>query len=138
MVLVVSPVEVDLTGVDEHEWKQDDKDLDGVFASVHKVSVKQIGLLQGGHAILSHKQQQRVSASSRWEINTAGQKLKIRRERILWFISQSINSNKFIFTDLGRQVSDLVENQQQVLQLSVQVACSEVNKHGSYFCLLLL
>lgn len=52
MVLMVSSVEVDITRVDEQEWKQDDEDLNGVFASVHKVSVKHIGLLQGRHAVL--------------------------------------------------------------------------------------
>lgn len=52
MVLMVSSVEVNVTRVDEQEWKQDDEDLNGVFASVHKVSVKHIGLLQGRHAIL--------------------------------------------------------------------------------------
>lgn len=52
MVLVVSPVEVDVTRVDEQERKQDDEDLDGVFASVYKVPVKHVGLLQGRHAVL--------------------------------------------------------------------------------------
>lgn len=52
VILVVSPVEVDVTGIDEQEWKQDEKDLDGVFPSVHKVSIKHIGLLQWRHAIL--------------------------------------------------------------------------------------
>lgn len=52
MVLMVSSVDVDVTRIDEHEWKQDQEDLNGVFASVNNVSVKQIGLLQGRHAIL--------------------------------------------------------------------------------------
>ena len=52
MVLVVSSVEVDVTGIDEQERKQDDEDLNGIFASVHKVSIKHIGLVQGRHAIL--------------------------------------------------------------------------------------
>lgn len=52
MVLMVSSVEVDVTRVDEQEWKQDDEDLDGVSASVYKVSVKHVGLLQGRHAVL--------------------------------------------------------------------------------------
>lgn len=45
IVLMVSSVEVDIARVDEHERKQDDEDLNGVFASVYKISVKQIGFL---------------------------------------------------------------------------------------------
>lgn len=56
MVLVVSSVEVDVTRIDEQERKQDDEDLNGVFAPVYKVSVKHIGLLQGRHSILQSKQ----------------------------------------------------------------------------------
>lgn len=55
MVLVVSSVEVDVTWIDEQEREQDDEDLDGVFPSVNKVSIKQIGLLQGWHVILQNK-----------------------------------------------------------------------------------
>lgn len=58
MVFMVSSVQVDVTGVDEQEWKQDEEDLNGVFASVYKVSIKQIGPLQGRHAILKGKQRQ--------------------------------------------------------------------------------
>lgn len=52
MVLVVSSVEVDFTRVDEQEGKQDEEDLNGVFASVYEVSVKHVGVLQGRHVIL--------------------------------------------------------------------------------------
>lgn len=52
MVLVVSSVEVDFGGINQQEGKQNEEDLDGVPASIHKVSVKHIGLLQGRHAIL--------------------------------------------------------------------------------------
>lgn len=52
MVLVVSSVEVDITWIDEQEREQDDEDLDGVFPSVNKVSIKHIGLLQGWHVVL--------------------------------------------------------------------------------------
>lgn len=52
MIFVVSPVEVDVIRVDEQERKQDNKDFDGVFASVYKVPVKHVGLLQGRHAVL--------------------------------------------------------------------------------------
>lgn len=56
MVLVVSSVEVDVTWIDEQERKQDDEDLDGVFPSVNKVSIKHIGLLQGWHVVLEKQQ----------------------------------------------------------------------------------
>lgn len=52
MVLVVSSVEMDFTRIDKQEWKQDEEDLNGVAASVYKVSVKHIGLLHGRHVIL--------------------------------------------------------------------------------------
>lgn len=52
VVFVISSVEVDVTRVDEQERKQDDEDLDRVFSSIHKVAVKQIGLLQRRHPVL--------------------------------------------------------------------------------------
>lgn len=52
MVFMVSSVEVDVTWVDEQESKQDDEDLNGVFTSVYKVSIKHIGLVQGRHPVL--------------------------------------------------------------------------------------
>lgn len=45
VVLVVSSVQVDITWVNEQECKQDEEDLNRVPASVHKVSIKHIGLL---------------------------------------------------------------------------------------------
>lgn len=52
MVLVISSVEVDVIGINEQEGKEDDEDLNGVFASVYKISVKHVGLLHRRHAIL--------------------------------------------------------------------------------------
>lgn len=45
MVFMVSSVEVDISRIDEKEWKQNKEDLNGIFAPVHKVSIKHIGLL---------------------------------------------------------------------------------------------
>lgn len=45
VVLVVSSVEVNVARIDQQEGKQDEEDLDGVFAAVHKVSIKNVGLL---------------------------------------------------------------------------------------------
>lgn len=56
VVLVVSPVEVDVTGINEQEGEEDEEDLDGVFSSVHKVSIKHVRLFQGGHPVLGDKQ----------------------------------------------------------------------------------
>lgn len=58
MILVVSSVEVDVIRINKLEWKQDEEDLNGVFASVYKVSVENIGLLHRWHAILWCKEQQ--------------------------------------------------------------------------------
>lgn len=55
MVLVVPSVQVDVTRVDEQEGEEDEEDLDGVLASVHKVSVEHIGPLQRRDAILRDK-----------------------------------------------------------------------------------
>lgn len=52
VVLMVSSVEIDVTRIDEQEWEQDDEDLNRVFASVYKISIKYIGFLQTRHAIL--------------------------------------------------------------------------------------
>ena len=52
MVLVVPPVEVDPVGVHQQEGKQNEEDLHGTLATVHKVSVENIGLLRGGQAVL--------------------------------------------------------------------------------------
>lgn len=45
VVLVVSSVEVDVARINEQERKQDEEDLNGVSASIHKVSIKHVGLL---------------------------------------------------------------------------------------------
>lgn len=66
---MVSSVEVDVTGVDEQEWEQDEEDLNGVFASVYKVSIKQIGPLQGWRAILKSKQRQNKGPFCNLHIN---------------------------------------------------------------------
>lgn len=52
MVLVVPPVQMDVIGIDQQEAKQDEQDLQGVFAPVHKVSIKDVWLLRGWKAIL--------------------------------------------------------------------------------------
>lgn len=45
MVLVVPSVQVDVVGIDQQEAKKDEQDLQGVPASVHKVSVEDVGLV---------------------------------------------------------------------------------------------
>lgn len=55
VVLVVPSVEVDVTGINEEEGEEDEEDLDGVFSSIHKVSVKHVRLFQGGHPVLGNK-----------------------------------------------------------------------------------
>lgn len=52
MVLVVASVEVHLGGVDQQEGEEDEEDLHGVLASVHKVSVEHVRLLQGRRPVL--------------------------------------------------------------------------------------
>jgi len=59
VVLVVASVEVDITRINKQKRKQDEEDLDGVFASVHKVSVKYVGLLKRWRPVLRGKQQQK-------------------------------------------------------------------------------
>ena len=57
MVFVVSPVEVDVAGIQQQEGEKDEENLDGVFASVDKVSIKHVWLLHGRHSILEDTQQ---------------------------------------------------------------------------------
>lgn len=52
MVLMVSPVEIDVTWIDEQECKQNDEDLDGIPPSIYKITIKHIRLLHGWHSIL--------------------------------------------------------------------------------------
>lgn len=52
MVLVVPPVQVDMVGVDQQEAKQDEQNLQGVPAPVHKVSIEDVRLLRGWKAVL--------------------------------------------------------------------------------------
>lgn len=52
VVLMISSVQVNITWINKQEGKQDDEDLNRIFASVHKVSIKHVGLLQRWHAIL--------------------------------------------------------------------------------------
>lgn len=42
VVFVVSSVEVDVVGIHQLEGKQDQQDLNGVFPSIHKVSVEDV------------------------------------------------------------------------------------------------
>lgn len=53
MVLVVSSVQVHVIGIDEQEPKQDEQDLQGVPASIHKVSVEHIRLLRRRQPVLA-------------------------------------------------------------------------------------
>lgn len=76
VVLMISSVEVDVTWVDEEEWKQDDEDLNRVFASVHEISVKHIGLVQWRHAILYSKQQHNKDT---FKANSASQNVNVKR-----------------------------------------------------------
>lgn len=46
MVFVVSSVEVDVVGIHQLEGKQDQQNLNGVFPSIHKVSVEDVRRLQ--------------------------------------------------------------------------------------------
>ena len=52
VVLVVSPVEVHVVGVQQQEGEEDEEDLDGVVSPVHEVPVEDVGPLVGGHAVL--------------------------------------------------------------------------------------
>lgn len=52
MVLVVPPVQVDVVGVDQQEAEQDEQNLQGVPAPVHKVPVEDVRLLRGWKAVL--------------------------------------------------------------------------------------
>lgn len=76
MVLVVASVQVDVTRVDEQEREQDEEDLNGVFASVHKISVEHVRPLQRWHAILSEEpgqmktNNQDLRAGQKWVKNT--------------------------------------------------------------------
>lgn len=45
VVLMVASVQVDVTRINKHERKQDEENLNGVFSSVDKVSIKHVGLL---------------------------------------------------------------------------------------------
>lgn len=55
MVLVVPPVEVNLLWIDQEEGKEDDEDLEGLFASVHEVAVEHVGLGRGRQAVLQKR-----------------------------------------------------------------------------------
>lgn len=140
MVLVVSSVEVDVTRVDDHEWKQDEEDLNGVFASVYKVAVEQIGLLQGRHAILWHRHvgetqevwrsqgkfRQENVTSFGWSTRQQDWSLVNRWKNVPLL---GIHSFKWVAVkDCRRWGSDLVEDQQQVFQLAVQIACNEEDR----------
>lgn len=52
VVLVVPPVQMDVVGIDQQEAKQDEQDLQGVPAPVHKVSVEDVRLLRGRKPVL--------------------------------------------------------------------------------------
>lgn len=52
VVFVVPPVQMDVVGVDQQEAKQDEQDLQGVSAAVHKVSVEDVRLLRGRKPVL--------------------------------------------------------------------------------------
>lgn len=52
VVFMVSPVEVDVVGIHQLEGKQDQQDLNGVFPSIHEVSVENIRRLDGRQAVL--------------------------------------------------------------------------------------
>lgn len=46
MVLVVASVQMDIIRIDQEKGKQDEEDLQGIFSSVHKVSIEDIRLLR--------------------------------------------------------------------------------------------
>lgn len=71
MVLMVSSVQVDVTWVDEQECKQDDEDLDRILASIYKVSIKHVGLLQGWHSILQTPIMKHIHFVIKSDINVA-------------------------------------------------------------------
>lgn len=52
VVLVVPPVQMDIVGINQQEAKQDEQDLQGVSAAVHKVSVEDVRLLRGRKPVL--------------------------------------------------------------------------------------
>lgn len=52
VILMVPTVQVDIFGVQQEEGKQNNQDLDRLFASVHKVTVEHIFLLGGGKSVL--------------------------------------------------------------------------------------
>lgn len=43
---------MDIIGIDQQEPKQDEQDLQGVFATIHKVSIEDIRFLRGRQPIL--------------------------------------------------------------------------------------
>lgn len=49
---MVPTVEMNLFWIDQEEGKEDDKDLEGLFASVYKVPIEHVGLGRGRKAIL--------------------------------------------------------------------------------------
>lgn len=56
MVLVVSSVQMHVIGIDQQEAKQDEQDLYGAFAAIHKVSVEDVRLLRRRETVLSRRQ----------------------------------------------------------------------------------
>lgn len=49
---MVPAVEMNFLRVDQEEGKEDDEDLEGLFASVYEVPVEHVGLGRGRKAIL--------------------------------------------------------------------------------------
>lgn len=52
VVFMVSSVEIDVIGIHQLEGKQDQQDLNGVFPSIHKVSIEDVRRLFGWQAVL--------------------------------------------------------------------------------------
>lgn len=52
MILMVPSVQMDIVGIKQQEGKQDKQDLQRVFPTIHKVSIKNVRFLRGGQSIL--------------------------------------------------------------------------------------
>lgn len=49
---MVSSIKINISGIHKKESKQYEQNLYGVFASVHKVSIENVGFLHWRHSIL--------------------------------------------------------------------------------------
>lgn len=53
VILMVAPIQEDIIGIHQEESEEDEENLKGVFASVYKVSIENVGRLRRWQTVLT-------------------------------------------------------------------------------------